>query len=163
VSIIAEALKKAQKSSSEGRSVEIPAPRKKRGVRVYAIFAASGTALLLFILALSLSVRTLLKEYKTAKKAPSESPSYALKADEIKREEIAEPAPILPAFITLAEVNKEIKVSGIMYTPQKPLVVINDSIWCEGDTVGKFKIIKIERDLIKVDSDGREFTVRLKR
>ena len=163
MSIIAEALKKAQKSSPGGRSRKIPASRKERRARVYAIFAASGTALLLLILALSLLGRALLKEYKTAKKASTGSPSYALKADEVKQEEIAKSAFLLPAFITLAEVNEEIKVSGIMYTPQKPLVVINDSIWCEGDTVGKFKITKIEKDFIKVDSSGREFIVKLKR
>jgi len=172
MSIIAEALKKAQKSSREGSRRGSSTPRKApraRGkfnfsrLRIYAIFAASGAGLLLLILVLSVLGRVLLKEYRTAKKAPAKSPSYAVKADDIKLEEIAEPAPVFPAFITLAEVNEEIKVSGIMYTPQRPLVVINDNIWGEGDAVGKFKIIKIEKDFVKVDSNGREFIVKLKR
>jgi len=168
MSIIAEALKKAQKSSLEEKAREIPVKFNFSRLRVYAIFIASGIVLALLIPALLPPVRALLKEYKTSKETLPASPSYALKADEIEKPkvevEIAEAVvQAVLAPITLAEVNETIKVSGIMYTPQKPLAVINDSIWGEGDIVGKFKIIEIERDFIKVDSSGREFIVKLKR
>ncbi|MGB2705658.1 MAG: hypothetical protein WBC74_02210 [Candidatus Omnitrophota bacterium] len=161
MSIIAEALKKAQKSPSQRKKTFKPNFVR---LRVYLVFAAAGSALLLAILLLSFLGRSLLgRNEKVAGPAAAASPSYALEADEVKQEEIAETAPLLPAYVTLAEVNESIKVSGIMYTPKKPLVVINDSIWGEGDTVGKFKIIKIERNFIKVDSNGQDFIVKLKR
>ena len=172
MSIIAEALKKAQKISLE-RGVKRSDAWRKPGrslikfdfsrLRPYLFYASSAAAILLAILSFSLLSRFLLKNDKTAVERPAVSPSYALKADEVKQEKMAEPAPVLPAYVTLAEVNEEIKVSGIMYTPKKPLVVINGSIWGEGDTVGKFKIIKIGRDFVKVDSNGQDFIIKLKR
>ncbi|GEM_PF-2375741 len=175
MSIIAEALKKAQESppaKTAKKNRDIDRRRKSRKerikidfsrLRIYAIFAVSGVAILLFSIALSMLGSVLVKENAADEKKPEENHSYALKADEVKREESTGNASFSPAFITLAEVNEAIRVSGIMYTRQKPLVVINDSIWSEGDIVGKFKITKIERNFIKVNSSGREFIVKLKR
>jgi len=172
MSIIAEALKKAQKTSLDKKVKRGAEQRKSRRppikfdfsrLRIYLIYALSGAAIFFVILSLSLLRRTLPKDDKTTAEKPAAGSTYVLKADEVKQEEMAGPATILPAYITLTEVNEDIRVSGIMYTPKRPLVLINDSIWGEGDTVGKFKIIKIGRDFIKVDSNGQDFIVKLKR
>jgi len=172
MSIIAEALKKAQKDSPEKENVEKFASGEHRKTRVkfdlsrlrgYAVFVASFAVFLLLISALPMLGRVLLKGRETEKKSPIERPSYAPKVDRIAQEKTPPEVPLVPVFITLAEVNEAIEVSGIMYTPEKPLVVINDSIWAEGDTVGDFNIVKIEKDFVKVNSNGREFIVKLKR
>lgn len=55
-----------------------------------------------------------------------------------------------------------VNLSGIMYTPDIPLAVINDAIWCEGETVGGFKILDIKENYVRLDSNGEEITIRLK-
>lgn len=68
-----------------------------------------------------------------------------------------------PPPLTLAVVNKAIDLDGIMYTPKKPLAIINGGVWGEGDYIGKFKISKIEKDFVKITSEGQEFIIRLRR
>jgi len=65
--------------------------------------------------------------------------------------------------ITEEAVSEEIKLTGIMYTQAHPLAVINDNVWSEGEDIGKFRIVKIGKDFVKVASDNKEFTVKLKR
>ena len=64
---------------------------------------------------------------------------------------------------TGAEVKEAIRLTGIMYTTEKPLAVINNAIWRENDYVDKFKILRIGKDFVTVSRGGEEFIVRLKR
>ena len=68
-----------------------------------------------------------------------------------------------PASGTFADVSESIVLKGIMYMPKKPLAIINNSIWTEGERVGSFKILEIKKDFIRVASGGEEFVIRLKR
>lgn len=65
--------------------------------------------------------------------------------------------------VTLNSVDKIVNLNGIMYTPKRPLVVINDSIWAEGDSVKGFLISEIGEDFVKISQDGQEFILKLKR
>ena len=65
--------------------------------------------------------------------------------------------------LPLNSIDKIVNLNGIMYTPERPLVVINDSIWTEGDSVQGFLISEIGKDFVKVSQDGQEFILRLKR
>jgi len=61
------------------------------------------------------------------------------------------------------DVDEIVKLSGIMYTPEMPLAVINDAIWCEGESIEEFRIQEIGKDYLILDSGGKEHTIRLRR
>ena len=50
-----------------------------------------------------------------------------------------------------------------MYTPKKPLAVINSNIWGIGDVVNDFKIVEIKEDSVKVMAESQEFVIKLKK
>ncbi|MCQ9206600.1 MAG: hypothetical protein NG740_01785 [Omnitrophica bacterium] len=85
----------------------------------------------------------------------------ALLAAETK--ESAKILPVAPKALSLDEVNGMVRLTGIMYTPQRPLAVVNDAVWSEGEHVGEFKILKIGENFLRVDRNGSEFVLRLKR
>jgi len=41
--------------------------------------------------------------------------------------------------------------------------VINDAIWCEGESIEEFRIQEIGKDYLILDSGGKEHTIRLRR
>jgi len=61
------------------------------------------------------------------------------------------------------ETYEALKLTGIMYTQEKPLAVINNAVWKEGDSIGDFRIVKIGTDYIKVRSGEEEMLINLKR
>lgn len=86
---------------------------------------------------------------------------------EIAEENIESPFPISPepeaSIVVLAEVKELIALDDIVYTPERPLAIINGSLCGEGDNIGKFKISKIGKNFIKITSEGQEFIIELKR
>ena len=165
MSIIAEALKKAEKVSGgkKTKKEKIRRPgffvkntRKKNTGIPFApmlIFAAS-----LIFFAVFLSRFFTAPPPRPAESSPS-AQSYTLDAASGDRQTGIDPS----LFITQTSVNGSIKLNGVMYKPDKALAVINGSIWAEGDRIGNFKIDEIGRDFVRVSAGKREFVVRLKR
>lgn len=173
MSIIAEALKKAQETAVK-RTVPLQPVKKtkKRNSHLYSIIVVcvlllfSGVILFSFLRPGPIETNT--EEKISGKSVPEkltskpESPSYARETIAEKEEKkIIAPKPL--AIIGTEDITKRIQLNGIMYTPGKPLVVINDNIWAEGDTVSGFKILRIEENSVKVASNGQEFIIKLKR
>ncbi|UCD55247.1 MAG: hypothetical protein JSV93_00170 [Candidatus Omnitrophota bacterium] len=185
MSIIVEALKKAQgpgKTIPPSRREDMLLPSRPRARKpevkkritawIIASFLLLGVVSFYF-LSLNLIKKILPTSPSTddfaALREEAEKPSYVLRPVEESQPIIAS-LPMIPSprvasslSLTFAEVKKSIDLSGIMYTPEKPLVVVNGNVWGEGDYIGKFKISKIEKDFIRVTSGDQEFIVRLKR
>lgn len=175
MSIIAEALKKAQETHKEARvgpskppepskttPRKPPLPRTKK--RAFPFYIYARAAIIVAFLSVAVFLFYLSKQYSVEEKiAPpeekAESQSYVLWPAETPEEKF----PVVPKPITLNRVSEEINLSGIMYTPQRPLAVINGNIWSEGDEVGNYRILQIGKNFIKVSRDGEEFEIRLKR
>jgi len=187
MSIIVEALKKAQGSlkttlpsrredTSSPRRPQIKKPKIKKHITAWAV----ASFLLLVVISFYFLSPNLIKE--TLPTSPPTYPSVALKEEVEKPSHVLRPAeeenpPIISSLpiisspppvaslpsLTFAEVNKSIDLDGIMYTPEKPLAIINGAVWGEGDYIGKFEISKIEKDFIEVTSGGQEFVIKLKR
>jgi hypothetical protein len=168
MSIITEALEKAQKPNQKiGRSPVASIRGKRRPPLSAKRFVI---ALLIFSLipsAYFLSQILINKELTVYEETRSSTGNVeALLAElDLALEEEAPPAPSQAAVsspaVPDADVAETIKLTGIMYTPENPLAVINDSIWREGDSIGEVKILKIGKDFLKVDSSGRERTIKL--
>ena len=181
MSIIVEALKKAQGSlkttiSPSSRNIPLPPQLKQRKPKIKKHITAWVVAsfLLLAVLSFYFLNHNLIKEIlptsppiddSVALKEEVEKPSYAL--GPIEKENppiISSPPPVTPSpSLTFSEVKELIDLKGIMYTPEKPRAVINGSVLGEGDYMGNFKISKIEKDSVKVISEGQEFIIKLKR
>ena len=187
MSIIVEALKKAQGSlkttfpsrredTSPPPGLEVRKSKIKKHITVWVV----TSFLLLAVLSFYFLSHNLIKETlptslptddSVALKEEVEKPSYAL--GPIEKETppiisslpiISSPSPVTPSpSLTFSEVKELIDLKGIMYTPEKPRALINGSVLDEGDYMGKFKISKIEKDSIKVISEGQEFIIKLKR
>lgn len=187
MSIIVEALKKAQGSlkttiSPSSRNIPLPPQPEQRKPKIKKHITAWVIAsfLLLAVLSFYFLNHNLIKEIlptsppiddSVALKEEVEKPSYAL--GPIEKENppiisslpiISSPPPVTPSpSLTFSEVKELIDLKGIMYTPEKPRALINGSVLGEGDYMDKFKISKIEKDSVKVISEGQEFIIKLKR
>ncbi|OGW75780.1 MAG: hypothetical protein A2Z72_05190 [Omnitrophica bacterium RBG_13_46_9] len=176
MSIISEALKKAQESSryaSPGLKIKKPAaPPADRTKRKPLSF---NIPLIIFILVLlagpaffflrqnparSTAVRQPVPEKELAPKSEFEESARKEKPlAESKRD-------IVPPSIASGmdfQYRESINLNGIMYTPEKPLAIINNSVMAQGDTVGEFTILRIERDSVRFGFKDEEFVIRLKR
>ena len=173
MSIIAEALKKAQESSAKRRVPPQPVEKtKKRKSYFFSVIAVcvlllfSGVVVFSFFRPYLIETNTEENIYDSARPeklaSKSENLPRAAETQALKKEKkITAPKP--HAIIGTADIAERIQLNGIMYTPKRPLAVINDNIWAEGDTVSGFKILRIEKNSVKVASNGQEFIVRLKR
>jgi len=185
MSIISDALKKAQnlskkesppQESTPGQeSTNIKKPEQKRHPRhlrfifggfIISVFILLGVFAFYYLTGSDIKTAERMREniqnaFDSAKEAKEPVPSSQI--PDTKKEAIS-PSKIksIPA-ISLFEINRSLKLSGIMHTPKKPLAVINDNIWSEGDSIGKFKILEIGKDYVKVSSGEQEFIIRLKR
>lgn len=171
MSIIAEALKKAQGTSirktpqeKEGAS-PLPVrkeprtgtPSKKTLSQPYARRVLAGGIMIILAALLFFAFP---RQAPTEKEASlTEKSTYAVE-QETEKTQVSQK---ISAPITLTEVNREINLNGIMYTPHKALAVINKSIWGVGDAIGKFTILKIGKDYVTVGSGSSSFDIRLKR
>jgi hypothetical protein len=183
MSIIAEALKKAQETSKAHKQPvpivekKFARPAKKKLHPLIALI--SGLLLVISLLGVAfyftpagpLGMQPTVEPTRE-EIAPAASPADASdktqnkpKPQPAENEEKGEPAlPPTPTPPTLPAFSREsIDVNGIMYSPGKPLAIINDNIAAEGDTVGNVKILKIGKDFVRFDADGEEFEIKLKR
>lgn len=185
MSIIAEALKKAQDSvekttpaTSEPRKEKQSIvkskgrPQKSKTLYFYAsgllaVFILLGGAF--FFARQNQAGKAILSEQKlpaakmegaSLKKESVKRPTYVEKGDSLNENDVS---PVVSSAVSIPDVNETIKLNGIMYTPKKPLAVINDSIWVEGDRVAGFMILKIGEDYVRIAYGEKEFVIRLKR
>lgn len=170
MSIIAEALKKAEKHSAGGRTTvakkakswALPSEEKiKRDKKLFSAPFRFAFSVITAVIIAAISLVYVLHERRVGEPSGGkDSSSYVVVEPDEKN---IFSAPRKQEFLTFANVNEAISLSGIMYTPEKPLAVINGSIWAPGDKIGKFKIAEIGRDFVKVAAGYQEFVVRLKR
>lgn len=59
------------------------------------------------------------------------------------------------------DINEMVKLSGIMFTSENPLAVINDDTRRVGDKVGDFTIVEIGETFVRVSSGDEEYVVTL--
>lgn len=161
MSIIAEALKKIQESPPRRSERKFPeeAGRKERKGSFY-IYVGLFTVILFFVFAGHMFGLWSMKPTKQIEEIlpTMERPAFVGEAEVLE-----EPAGTAAPIVKYADLIKKINLNGIMYTSEKPLVVINDSIWGVGDAVGDFKIVEIQEDFIAVSSGDEKFIIKLKR
>lgn len=170
MSIISEALKKAQDTSvkfkiphSKVSRGKIPHEGTKRSKsHAYSIIVVCVFLLFSVVVFFFFSQPTPIPsvDSKNFTIEPAKDTPHAAQAS-VKKEEIMAPAQRVK--LVPQDIKSRMDLNGIMYTPGRPLVVINDNIWAEGDTVSGFQILKIEENSVKVSSNGQEFIIRLKR
>lgn len=164
MSIIAEALDKAQKSSwKPNHSSAKKAPdRKPAAKRPAAVSFPKRFVIVLsgfFFIALGYFL------WQITAENPLSPPNGAVIPGN-KTENTVKKTPVaasLPAPVSRDETVKTIELTGIMYNPEAPRAVINGSIWGEGEYIGEFEILEIGKDFLRVASGGRESTLKLKR
>jgi len=187
MSIIAEALKKVQKTSvkperkpqdrtlsRDRRNISqpnIPQPKGKSPiffVRLIVILVFFLSAITLFVLFRNDSRVLRIGSADGYKKAADVSaiintaPSKPQPLEPVKEEKVPATAPIGSGLIPV-NINELVKLNGIMYTPKKPLAVINGNIRGVGDYVEEFKILEIGKDFVKVGSAEEEYVLKLQR
>ncbi|MBN1354051.1 MAG: hypothetical protein JW994_05250 [Candidatus Omnitrophica bacterium] len=191
MSIIADALKKAQESSkkpvaqmimkSVGKAEEAHPGEKPRPVRLRLI-ALFFVAMLAFCSAALVFYNLRLEKLDSGKASSTQDHAAIGAADISRAETIAEkdassgPAALVsPEKDTpvnevaelpkprLADINELVKLNGIMYTTKRPLAVINGAVWGEGEAIGDYRIKEIKNDFVKLVSGDREFILRLTR
>ncbi len=49
-------------------------------------------------------------------------------------------------------------VTGIMYNPENPCAIIGGEVVHEGETIGGYRVIKIHRDRVELEKNGKRIT-----
>lgn len=49
-------------------------------------------------------------------------------------------------------------VTGIMYDPENPCAIIGGEVVHEGETIGGYRVIKIHRDRVELEKNGKRVT-----
>ncbi len=52
-------------------------------------------------------------------------------------------------------------LEGIMYSEHSPIVVINGEVLRQNEALGEYVILKIEREKVTLEKDGREYILKL--
>lgn len=185
MSIIQEALKKAQGQTKEAAGGERSAPKErppaaetifgktpvaktrkpypKDGLKPMVIFLGLLIAAIIFLIGLSISNSRNAGKALAAKKASS--------TQEVQYKPIAK-VEAKPKETAVSEVNTLVKtadaecpdlvLNGIMYLEIGPRAIINDSIVEEGDTVKGARVTRINRKSVVLEYDNVEITLNLK-
>lgn len=176
MSIIAEALKKAKDRNGNKEPFKISikdvvspdttikkAPNKKSTFRFFVILSVLFGGLFLISYSwYSVAIHT--PETLTANEEIPAIEEAPPKHTYVKKEILPTMESLNTAIpITISQVNNSLQLSGIMYTPKKPLAVINSNIWGIGDVVNDFKIVEIKEDSVKVMAESQEFVIKLKK
>jgi len=185
MSIITEALKKAERTSKKiltplslpdkpinttmGAKRKDLKPSRRRILIAIIVFTAIVFSGVYFLDHMHLSSRDTIKQprgdnFSSHDAAVDADAAYIVPSTPDRNEEtLTARATISSDLITSDEISREIRLSGIMYTPKRPLAVINNAIWAKGERVGRFNISEIGRDFVKLESQGQEFIIKLKR
>jgi hypothetical protein len=173
MSIIAEALKKAKDrtenikiSLADVASLNTPKiniHKKNNTIRLAIIFLILFGGLFLasyswYSLITNASAPISINEETPIMPEQTTKHTYVEKEGSLNRESLSTAIPI-----TISQVNNSLELSGIMYTPKKPLAVINNNIWGVGDTVSGFRILEIKEDAVRVGMESQEFVIKLKK
>lgn len=179
MSVIAEALKKAQDTArrkaspskktdiKEPKPIKPPTGKRSRPFYIYAIpllvlvLLFSVVFVFYFLRQNRVEIPEVI-EVEVIEEVKEKEPVLEAQLENPAPQDFS-PAAMLAPSLTLDEVKESIHLNGIMYTPEKPLAVINNSIWAEGEIIGRFKISEIGEDFVKVVSNGEEFVIKLKR
>jgi hypothetical protein len=54
--------------------------------------------------------------------------------------------------------NKEVKIASIVYSEQNASALVYNRIVHEGDIVNGYKVVKIHRDKVEFEKDGKSYT-----
>ncbi len=76
-------------------------------------------------------------------------------------EEESKIAPPPPTTAEEEEVVSELKLSGTLTSPKKAIAIINEKIVREGDSIGGFKVFKIERKRVVLTREGKSYSLYL--
>jgi len=180
MSIIAEALKKAQKTPArpavtpqgktppqDRKNVSQPKPKSPIFfVRLFVILVFFLSAITLFILFRNDNQASHAGSPDINAETVNASPvinTGPMSPEPLKPVEEAPATPPITPSIIHRDISDVVKLNGIMYTPKKPLAVINGSIRGVGDYVQEFKILEIGKDFVKVGSAEEEYVLKLQR
>jgi hypothetical protein len=157
MSIIADALKRAQKRKEEEKAKQsaeqIPSSEEKKPLIEPKTIAIGAIALVVGLIAVFVLIRPKKvppppqpKTYKVKVPVPSAEP--------VKGEE----------FVAEKEIELPyLKIGGIMYEPDaESYAVINDKIVAIGDEIEGATVIDIEKEVVTLRLDNHEFEVRIK-
>ncbi|MCK4464038.1 MAG: hypothetical protein KAU58_06985 [Candidatus Omnitrophica bacterium] len=148
MSIIAEALKKAEKNSAVLRP---PAGlhRKRPISKFFLIFFAILSSGSVYFYIITKNANTI---------QATNQVSEVIKIEEIKQDIVKKPAETTERNAVTAP-----SLKGIMHAKNKPLAVINDIMMGEDEEIGDIKVVKIRPASVDVERNGRILTLRLKR
>jgi len=178
MSIISEALKKAQNTRAEefkptlrdkspGVAECTPSPKKKRN------FGTLQTVLIILLL-LSLTATFFIFELFSSKNLDQTSDlslsqteksieplkiSSSIAVEKPKNENIKET--VKKSFSYQQNQINLLELNGIMYSPMFPQAIINGQLVKEGDFVENFKIDKISPDKVTVSSDTDSYDIKM--
>jgi len=65
---------------------------------------------------------------------------------------------ISPALDFLPTSTNKVVVTAIVYGEENASAVVSGSVVCEGDIVEGFKVVKIHRDKVEFEKNGKSFT-----
>ena len=162
MSIIHEALKKAQQSLQKNTSAAPaepiiavgPAPAYRQG---------AGKVLLFFVL-LVIICAALSAGYMYWRTRPAKIAIVALSPAPPKKDTTPPPAGPAKTIVPAADTASKpaLKIQGIMADPKGNVALINDKIYAEGDDIDGAKIVRISLDSIVISRDGKEETLSAK-
>lgn len=64
--------------------------------------------------------------------------------------------------VSAAVVSNEVSLTGILYTQDNPLAIVDGKIVHEGDTIGGVRILKIHKDDVEFERSGRQWSQRMR-
>lgn len=174
MSIINDALKKAQKNipssrstpesdctpkpKSLGLSTSAPKPQASRrpsAVRVWIVIVSLG----LLWIALIITRKPLSPNLTSDDTAPSSSKPEAIATDST---EAPGPTPDLKAEPLIQDIEQTIRLNGTLMMNDKRVALINNNIYETGEMVDGYQLIDITLQGIQLEKDGERFTVRVK-
>jgi len=60
-----------------------------------------------------------------------------------------------------ALLNRDVSLTGIIYSEDNPMAIVNSKIVNEGDVVGEVKVVKIHKDSVELERSGRRWSQSL--
>lgn len=181
MSIITEALKKAQEKRPEVSSRPAPSPEKpipknltRENVPVRVTrpanlpYILTGVILAAFILVLLVVAISGHKPAPNDIAVPVPAPIEQAKPRQTVPEAVSPAKNMFSSFYHAAPAAEQPKrkpgpeLSGIMYTPTRPQAVINGQTVYQGESVDGYTVVKIYPDCVKLTLNGVETEIKLK-
>jgi len=70
--------------------------------------------------------------------------------------------PFSPAKKQINLAPEQLNLVGILWDADKPLAVINDTVVAQGDMIRDKKVVKIEKEAVILEENGKEIKLRLR-